>query len=546
MFVASRLSVRAQHAASRPASIVTRSVASAALAFARHGQPTEVLKFHNFHVNWEDQPVGPRGARLRLVGAPIHPADINTIEGVYPIRPGALPAIGGNEGVFEVVELGAEVQAGELLYDAPRPRLGSRVDPGADVRGAELHRALLQADDGAVGGGGPGGLDAVMAAAAAASDRLLLPDQGADAEAGGPGGAAAPRSPVGLAVGDWVVLPQAGAGTWRSVLAVDDCRDLLLVQRTGCYLNGESNLTPAEAATMSINPLTAYRLLADFLPGGGVQPGMVILQNAANSAVGLAVIQLAQALGHHTVNVIRARGTADETEALRRRLLRFGATVVLTEEELKARGRGARGSGGAGGAGAGPAADPEAALAAALNDRPVVTHPSSGRLLRGVAETLGRPASAEQVEALRAGEGAIEAHVAFNAVCGVHGSELSRHLRPGASVVTYGGLARAPLSVGAGPFIFNDIAARGFWLTRWAANADLATRQRALDSIALAVRRRIVVLPTQAFPFDEEGTGRALRAATGAIGAGPADGQQPAFGDGRKPVMVRPDLLRMC
>ena len=44
-----------------------------------------------------------------MVMAPINPADINMIEGVYPIHPN-LPAVGGNEGVGKVVEVGKNVK----------------------------------------------------------------------------------------------------------------------------------------------------------------------------------------------------------------------------------------------------------------------------------------------------------------------------------------------------------------------------------------------------------------------------------------------------
>jgi hypothetical protein len=34
-------------------------------------------------------------------------------------------------------------------------------------------------------------------------------------------------------------------------------------------------------------------------------------------------------------------------------------------------------------------------------------------------------------------------------------------------MVTYGAMNRAPIKLGAGPLIFNDIAMRGFWMSRW-------------------------------------------------------------------------------
>ena len=64
-----------------------------------------------------------------------------------------------------------------------------------------------------------------------------------------------------------------------------------------------NDIPKAYAATLSINPATAYRLLHDF---GNLKPGDYIIQNAANSMVGKAVIQIARELGINTINIIRA------------------------------------------------------------------------------------------------------------------------------------------------------------------------------------------------------------------------------------------------
>lgn len=64
------------------------------------------------------------------------------------------------------------------------------------------------------------------------------------------------------------------------------------------------NLSSISVATLSVNPGTAYRLLKDFSP---LRPGDYIMQNGANSQVGLAVIQLARAWGIRTINFVRDR-----------------------------------------------------------------------------------------------------------------------------------------------------------------------------------------------------------------------------------------------
>ena len=47
---------------------------------------------------------------FKMLAAPINPADINQIQGVYPLKP-PLPAIGGNEGVALVTAVGASVKS---------------------------------------------------------------------------------------------------------------------------------------------------------------------------------------------------------------------------------------------------------------------------------------------------------------------------------------------------------------------------------------------------------------------------------------------------
>lgn len=56
-----------------------------------------------------------------------------------------------------------------------------------------------------------------------------------------------------------------------------------------CQIPGEADLVTA--ATIAVNPGTAYRMLKDFIP---VSCGDTVIQNGANSAVGQAVIQVSE------------------------------------------------------------------------------------------------------------------------------------------------------------------------------------------------------------------------------------------------------------
>jgi len=69
------------------------------LVFHQTGKPSEVLALEPFEL----PPLNDGEVRLRLLAAPINPADLNTIEGTYGVKL-ALPATPGIEGVGEVIE----------------------------------------------------------------------------------------------------------------------------------------------------------------------------------------------------------------------------------------------------------------------------------------------------------------------------------------------------------------------------------------------------------------------------------------------------------
>jgi len=192
-----------------------------AIVFREYGHPAEVA----FSEEIEEEEMGKGEALVRLLAAPINPADLNVLEGKYGKLP-KLPAVVGVEGVGRVEAISEEVE--------------------------------------------------------------------------------------GLAVGDMVLLP-LGYGTWREVGVVR--ADLLWVVPAG--------IEPEQASMLGINPPTALRMLRDFVD---LKPGDWVIQNAANSGVGRAVIGMARAAGLRTVNVVRRAELIDELKAL-------GADVVLVEGE---------------------------------------------------------------------------------------------------------------------------------------------------------------------------------------------------------------------
>ena len=113
-----------------------------------------------------------------------------------------------------------------------------------------------------------------------------------------------------VTIGVQVILPHH-IGTWREAVAVN-ASELVTVP---------PEIEPVQAAMLKINPMTAWRLLHDYVQ---LKQGDWLIQNAANSAAGRAVIQIARELGYKTVNVVRRPELVEELRA-------EGGDVVLVD-----------------------------------------------------------------------------------------------------------------------------------------------------------------------------------------------------------------------
>ncbi|XP_055627949.1 enoyl-[acyl-carrier-protein] reductase, mitochondrial [Toxorhynchites rutilus septentrionalis] len=204
------------------------SVIASVLRYHEFGDPAKVLQLQQETIS---DPTGDE-VLIKTLCAPINPADINTIQGKYPVKP-QFPAVGGNECVGEVAAVGSQVN--------------------------------------------------------------------------------------GLKVGDRVVPFATGLGTWRSH-AVCKAANLMKVP---------PNIGIAEAATITVNPCTGYRMLKDFV---SLKPGDTVIQNGANSACGQAIIQLCRDWNVRCVGIVRDR---PDFSKLRDYLKNLGAAEILTEEELR-------------------------------------------------------------------------------------------------------------------------------------------------------------------------------------------------------------------
>ena len=98
---------------------MSKSISAA--VYETHGNPADVLRVESRP--WPKP--APDEAVVRMRAAPVNPADLNQIEGKYPVRP-ALPATPGFEGAGTVVELGADVKSltsGAVVIVPPEARI---------------------------------------------------------------------------------------------------------------------------------------------------------------------------------------------------------------------------------------------------------------------------------------------------------------------------------------------------------------------------------------------------------------------------------------
>jgi NADPH2:quinone reductase len=117
----------------------------------------------------------------------------------------------------------------------------------------------------------------------------------------------------GLTVGQRVITVGV-RGTWQEYVVAD----------AGRVLPVPAGMSNSTAAQLLSNPLTAVILTGDELD---VRSGEWLLQTAAGSIVGQAVIQLGVHFGFKTLNVVRRRSAVEDILAL------GGTAVICTEDE---------------------------------------------------------------------------------------------------------------------------------------------------------------------------------------------------------------------
>ncbi|GKT45444.1 enoyl-[acyl-carrier-protein] reductase, mitochondrial [Colletotrichum spaethianum] len=124
--------------------------------------------------------------------------------------------------------------------------------------------------------------------------------------------------------GDLVVPRRHGLGTWRSQ-AVLEAADVIRLTPT-------NDLIGASLLRMAFLP--AYLLVEDVR---ALKPGDWIVQNVGSGTIARLVAQFARLKGVHTVSIVRDRD-AEALESLKAELLAEGASVVISESDLRERG----------------------------------------------------------------------------------------------------------------------------------------------------------------------------------------------------------------
>ena len=104
-----------------------RFLSSHALIYKKYGNPADVLELVETTSQVLQPALGDEEVLVEFKASPINPADINTIQGVYGIKP-KLPAVPGNEGCAEVIRVGSSVRAieiGDKVVVPKNPQLGT-------------------------------------------------------------------------------------------------------------------------------------------------------------------------------------------------------------------------------------------------------------------------------------------------------------------------------------------------------------------------------------------------------------------------------------
>lgn len=246
------------------------------------------------------------------------------------------------------------------------------------------------------------------------------------------------KSVTNVKPGDWARPLGKTLGGWTTHLIVDSQNILPFPHVPG--------MPPSVAATLFVNPVTAYQLLTQFTK---LEKGDWVIQNGANSAVGRAVIQLSKIWGYKVISVIRERSDSDNLKA---DLLELGSVAVVTDKEVQS---------------------PEF-----------------------VKDTLPK-LTGSQESVIRLG---------LDCVGGDNGTALLNLIALRGSFVIYGCMSKAAVQLGPAPMIFKNVSIHGYWLTANAAENPAAVGADFKEIMSLYVSGKFKTAPVEENVFKVDGT----------------------------------------
>jgi len=231
-----------------------------------------------------------------------------------------------------------------------------------------------------------------------------------------------------LSEGDWVLNHDFSLGTWTQ-FAQCDAKSVMKI----------SNDIPIPyAATISSNPAAAYRMLRDFEK---LNPGDVIIQNAPNSMVGLAVVQMAREMGVKTVNIVSdKRPNVDEKLEI---LTNLGGDINVTED---------------------------------------------------IFQTY------EMIEILKE---LPAPKLALNCVGGEITADMCRLLAPGGTLVSYGNMSMKPIVVPEDVVAYKQLKLKGFWMSKWNETHTKEERSEMIEDIVSQIRNKQLSFFYEMHDFDD-------------------------------------------
>lgn len=239
-----------------------------------------------------------------------------------------------------------------------------------------------------------------------------------------------------LQKGDWVVFGKPQMGTWRTRL-ICDANDVIKI-----HDRNANALTPVMASTLQVNPATAYRMLHDFQQLNSQQDAIV--QNAANSAVGQAVAQIAsRKLKVPSINLVRDRSDFKELKHL-------FESYSNGDQACKAH---------------------------------LFTYEALADRNSGVREEIKNILGKRKIK------------LGLNAVCGTPNSNMVKLMSANSTLITYGAMSKQPLTIPAGLIIFQNMTVRGFMMNKWYAQNGLQERESLMKTLGELYKDKVLEPP---------------------------------------------------